>query len=180
MPFYLPKSTFFHVPKTGGTWVEVALSHAKIPVTKLPGDRHAIGAIHGTPFTFVRDPADWLESLFHHRKMNNWNWQDRELENLCKDNNLSRFVEKVCEHPGIITRYYELFIGGIDNLMVGRTAYLKDNLISILQEIGEEFDEKEIRYLKPINEAHGKRENMSDKLRARVEDSQKDFIEKYI
>lgn len=60
------KFAFFHMPRTGGTWVRHALRIAD-PACEEIGPSHCLpGDIRYTPgklrFTVLRDPADWLAS----------------------------------------------------------------------------------------------------------------------
>jgi len=148
MPIQLKNSTFLHLPKTGGVWVERALiKYAKVlKCNDSIHDGHIMPDIDKNIgcFAFVRHPVDWIFSLYHQRKRKNWNWQKYlELENLCKADNLKDFYLNISKQPGIIKRYFDHYIHKYEyktNFIIGKTENLCLDLLKILDHFNEEYN----------------------------------------
>lgn len=162
MATLMPKSIFFHVPKTGGTWVREALRSSM-------GCDRQIGLNHGTPceianvldhkfsFAFVRNPIDWYVSFWKFR-MTQDNWQipinvgKTALDIYCATDDLNKFirlVEKNCY--GHVTTLFGLYTEQPKISFVGKQENLVNDLITALKKAGETFNEDIIRSFKPKN-----------------------------
>jgi len=166
MAIELKKSIFFHIPKSGGTWVTRVLE--KIPGAKqLRGEgEHYLNlrGEHVTPravdtgrkirFGFVRKPEAWLWSLWSYRMDNNWD-MNFVLDRKCKALDFNKFVENVLrEYPeGFVSMMYQEYIG--ENMefmdMIGVQENLREDLIRILQDCEERFDRGIIMNKKRVN-----------------------------
>lgn len=172
MAFVLPRSIFVHVPKTGGQWVVSALEHAGVPVRPL-------GVVHTSPdeiadqvdqleqdclFVMVRHPLTWYQSIWAHRSDLNWapvdaeewftpRWIEfwRELTASCSSLDFKDFVAKcVNAYPdGLVTTLYDAYTTNCH--FVGHQEQLADDLVSILKQMGEVFDETLLRGTSPRN-----------------------------
>jgi len=108
---------FIHIPKTSGLWVKTVLKSDDDPGTH-------DGITHGLPinwnnyeriFAVVRDPADWLASVWAHLWRNGWDtyprrvpWQSFvELIADYKSENFDEFIENVTTfRPGIVGWFF--------------------------------------------------------------------------
>lgn len=125
---------FIDCPKTGTHWTKQTLSQLY--------HGQADGSLtHGLPlhyeydiiFTTVRDPAEWLASVFAHRIRNRWEpykspvpWQDFcALLDVCKDTRFEPFTEKVCAlRPGIVTWFFGIYAPpGVQIYKLGKPLY---------------------------------------------------------
>lgn len=163
MAIILPRSVFRHCPKTGGTWVTLALRKAGI-VCESRGRKHWPGVSQPPPpgvdskphFTFVRHPLAWYRSYWQHRMRCGWDrWDD--FDQIVKSPTFAQFVERAVEfYPGYLSViYYRRFAGppGHEIEFVGRTENLVDDLIAGLESLGETFDAAAIRSTPPQNVA---------------------------
>lgn len=125
---------YIDTPKTGTTWTKQTLSQL--------AHGEADGSLtHGLPphfnydiiFTTVRDPAEWLASVFAHRIRNRWEpykspvpWKDFcACLDICKDTRFEPFIEKVCTlRPGIVTWFFGIYTPpGVKVVPLGRPLY---------------------------------------------------------
>ena len=160
MAIYMPNSVYIHVPKTGGTWLTEAITASGIPFKKSAYLHHvpSFKEIHNRwVFVAVRHPVSWLTSLYHHRKRNNWNWDHpnaREIDIVCRAYKLEDFIIKVIDHPGIVGRYFDLFIRqyeGYQKLVIGKQENLANDFIAFLKKGGEMFNADAIRNFAPLH-----------------------------
>lgn len=133
-----PKTVFFLIPRTGGTWVETALKRlfgkqCEKMVCDFGWDL-PINGIHIPPtafkneipkftFTFVRHPFDWYASYYQF---------------LEKDKSWNVFVNNMLGKYSKLVKKFEQ----VD--FVGRTENLYFDLCKALEMAGEEFDESKI------------------------------------
>ena len=140
MALILPRSIFFHVPKTGGEWVREAIERAGIPTREtnreLPWEQrkhsHQLNTTHRGPwcfaferrpwtwyrpggrftFAFVRNPLDWYASRWAY-KMEREVWTDDDpIDAKCRCDDFQEFMRLLLEHfPGHASDLYELYVG---------------------------------------------------------------------
>lgn len=154
MAIYLENSMFIHIPKCGGNWVKQMI---KNNVENFQYDGDPIIDSHNTPdsdlptFAFIRSPAYFAHSLWHHRaKKSKWSlpftWNNEfELEKNCGDKDYFTFMFNVAEQTDAVTDYYVKFIEKYNNVTLGRTEFLSEDFINILLKFNETFNETEIR-----------------------------------
>lgn len=159
MAIILPKSIFFHVPKTGGTWVTVVLKDIfkdRYQDYK-PSPKHELNLRfeHITPkdsedrifkdrksFGFVRNPIDWYTSFWKYRMKNNWD-NNFVLDRECRSTNLEIFVRNCLDkYPeGFVSTLFKEFTEDLD--FVGKQENLKNDLLRFLEQSGEDISTKD-------------------------------------
>lgn len=155
MALMLPHSVFFHIPKTGGTWVRHAIQNAGIPATELKTGSNLQGDAHSQrrdvetagkfTFAFVRHPLNWYASFWNHRMMTGWKFQDRIDRYMSLD--FEAFVWNVIRHdPGHLAKRYESYLGRAPGVLgfIGRTEDLASGLVKALRLAGETFNEEKL------------------------------------
>lgn len=158
-----PNMLFLHAPKTGGTWVTVALQAAGVSYERVwtrlgPGSRghatlrEAVAFNDRFTFAFVRHPLDLYRSEWANEMRVGWP-ENRQLHDLRSDH-FPTFVSRVIErHPGYYSKRLAQFTGPPDAPInfVGRHESLVDDLVRALSLAGEEFDEVGLRAVPPAN-----------------------------
>jgi len=148
MPIVFQKSIFYHVPKTGGTYVSYWLQ----PFT------NRIGLAHDTPSEMkphracrnpeamdvihcVRHPADWLTSLWRYCTDENGNWRRLNPAILqpiikCGAKTFDGFIENYLEYcPGYVGDLYAHYSDSPNPVHVAKQEYLDDDLRAIVREV---------------------------------------------
>jgi len=171
MALQLEKSVFFHIPKTGGSWVRKALKQAGLSRGELGCNWHA--GIQNLPnhicehnkfhevncdglftFAFVRHPVSFYISYWCFKMKRGWT---SNLDKRTQSEDFSIFVDKMIEDndEGLVSHSYWRYLGLRIHLLdkIGRQEYLCEDLISILQYAGEFFDPDVIRSVAPTNVA---------------------------
>jgi len=133
---------FTHIHKTGGHSVRETLRLNFTTIVRHP--YHAKAEIVDRPmvFTFVRHPAFWLRSYWANRVDNYWaiGGGNGEWNKITKE--LNPFARDVCSEfiinvemakPGIVGEYFKKFF--VDDIRVGRTEFLYNDLLEFLPEI---------------------------------------------
>ena len=101
---------------------------------------------------------------------------------------LSRILERVVENcPGYLTEYYPRFVGPPDGEIdfIGRYERLVDDLVLALRLAGQDFDEKVIRSMPPINRSLNEDEEevvvsqCSSDLIARLAETEQEIYERF-
>jgi len=152
----LQNSMFIHIPKTGGRWVNNMLFKAVKGAESIGDpiyDAHDSPDIDLPVFAFVRHPIELANSLWCHRsrkhsntRHKDWNWQqDIEFERVCGDSDYNKYFENVAANPKIITSYYYHFIGKYKKVRLGRMETIAEDLVKILINYEESFNEDFIR-----------------------------------
>jgi hypothetical protein len=163
------RSVFYHIPKTGGMWVEEAMRASGLactPCREISRHPWCLVGRHATPdgvaaadrtgfsFTFVRHPLGWYRSFWAYRVMlANFSPADDGAvfpPDLCwvesgdRATMFEQFVQRCLDmHPeGWVTSLYQCYLG-LD--YVGRQEHLVDELVEALRRAGETFDEAALR-----------------------------------
>ena len=136
---------FVHIPKCGGRWIKQMIE-SHVPNYEYSGDpiydAHDSPDERGrTPFCFVREPATFAHSLWHHRakkKANKFghqfNWQTYiRLEEECQSEDYTTFMENVANNPNAVADYYFHYIGRYERIRMGRMESLAPDFISFLK-----------------------------------------------
>ena len=188
MALLLPRSIYFHIPKTAGNWVVKAIGNAGIVARKI-GDPKLMA--HDLPwqfpddgrtrFAFVRHPVNWYASFWGYRMGEGWR-KDTLLDIKCKSMNFNDFMEKVFKYcPSHVSQMYELWFGSPKHPTIrvyGKQENLVDDLVKILKNCGEIFNEDLLRETPPENVSEEKPE-ISDELKKRIIASEKRAIERF-
>ena len=180
MALMLPRSVFYHIPKTGGTWVRQAIKNAGIPTVELgdspdPGvNKHnrfvSVDTMGRFTFAFVRHPLDWYVSFWSYRMRTGWKDEDCLDPYMSKD--FEEFMHGVLRNlPGQLSRRFEKYVGPPPGVLdfVGRQENLAEDLIRAVRSAGEEFDEGKILGTPPVNVSVNRPGYSSDLLRAVLE-----------
>lgn len=172
------RTIFYHIPKTGGTWVKRAMRQGGLIVGRARNKRRtghpfSLKREHATPevvrdeykenrlsFCFVRHPISWLKSSWAFRYRTPGVGRTAPIHEFWVDE-FQPFVLSVLEHmPGYVTRLYQYYVGpDADEIdFIGRQEHLADDLARVLNLAGEEFDEQALRSIPPRNVAAGRPE----------------------
>lgn len=145
----LSRSIFYHIPKTGGTWVRNTLLNSCVGSKGMLSHIWEIDYPKGNKkaFTFVRHPFTWYESSYWyentHKTINNpWifcKYRSEGLDNCVK--------EMVSKHPGWISDYVKAFCVNMD--FIGRQETLVEDLIKILDVCNEPYDKDRLLAMPP-------------------------------
>lgn len=176
---------FIHIPKTGGLWVKTCLK-------KLDAGANHDGFTHGLPslwkshapyWAVIRDPVDYLRSVYAHRIRNGWRAHTKEVpwKNFCEllmpyesYDDFPGFVTGVTsELPGLVGWFFDIYTPPpVEVYITGSTIYDK------LRELGARPDQHP-----PHNEApprgKGSLPKMTDDLRRMIENAEEYTYEKY-
>lgn len=142
----LPRSTFFHVGRTGGHWVAHALWKAGL-------SQETLRPLHLTPaqfryrfpekarpfsFCFVRHPLDWLASVWLHEM--EFGWEATEITHRAGADVFAVFLERMLAAwpEGPCWAQVSPFVEECD--FVGRTETLAEDLAAALAAAGEVHD----------------------------------------
>lgn len=174
MALQMRNSIFFHVPKTGGTWVRQAIRNAGIPTNEIGPDlsKHSFnrlsnifhcapGLVHSEgyfTFAFVRNPLSYYQSYWSFKMRTG---ADNIFDKAYMDEDFLQFVRNVIEgHPGWVSALYKKFLGPNADWVdyVGRQESLRKNLIQVLHLAGENFQEAAIYATNSLNEASSLKE----------------------
>ena len=188
---------FYHIPKTGGTWVKVALKEAgvKTGAVRTTGGPHPFNLkwAHACPgtvperskdgrfsFCFVRQPIAWYTSYWAFRSRKG----ARRDENFPADglwsDDFDQFVNNLLDaYPGgFVTALYQYYTGArCDKVdFIGRQETLADDLVKALTLAGETFDEAALRATRQCNKSPGKLKKLcilSEATQARIADCER-------
>lgn len=167
---------FYHIPKTGGTWVKTAMSnagieHKKVSIRKY---RHPLAPMvfytHATPecirdghkrgrlaFCFVRHPVDWYISFWCDQqrvKGHKSKWWLDDLRHLSCGDWTNAILDK---YPsGFVSELYGYYVDQVD--FIGKAESLTDDLIHVLEMAGEPCDADKLASTPPANTAGAERQ----------------------
>jgi hypothetical protein len=186
MAMNLPNSMFVHIPKCGGRWAKSMLEqHANATHIGDP-----VYASHETPdtdrpvFCFVREPATFAHSLWHHRakkKANKFghkfNWQEYiSLERECQSEDYNTFMNNVADSNNAVWDYYQHYVGKYNNVYYARMEHIAEDLVDILGKLGEDVNTSAV--LESANQVIGKGTNtdqVEQELRLRINNANAAF-----
>lgn len=194
MPWHTPRSVFYHIPKTGGTWVRKAMRNAGLdPLRCNSTCRHVLlgtSNAHATPamtfkdetrgrfsFCFIRDPVEWYPSM--------WSWiphKSKPYDGLLGDywsDDFETWVGMLLDAwpNGFVSELYSLYVNDVD--FVGRTDRLEADLARALELAGETFKVKSLHDVPPQNVRMGPPVEMTPRLKLRIERAEKWAMERY-
>ncbi|HYD99970.1 MAG TPA: hypothetical protein VEH84_11355 [Alphaproteobacteria bacterium] len=158
MAALLRDSVFYHIPKTGGSWVRLALAHSGL----LRGE---VGAFHARPaeladdldararpgFCFVRHPLTWYQSYWTHKTAHGWFDAGNDFDARVRADRFPDFLERVfalCPEEHLTSLYRDYTAGCA---FVGRTEALAGDLEAILRRTGAAFDPAVLGRLRRAN-----------------------------
>jgi hypothetical protein len=163
------KAVFFHIPRTGGTWVEESLKRAllsekmncdvgwdieingiHIPPTKLKFNKFS--------FTFVRHPLDWYISYYQFLEAEKKSW--------------NKFVKDTLGRYTWVVKQFEK----VD--FIGRTENLYFDLCKALDMAGEEYDEYKF-HSQHINASMSQDIDFTDEQKEDILEAENYVIKKY-
>lgn len=192
MAIYLKNSMFIHIPKCGGRWIKSMIEN-HVNGYRYSGDptydAHDSPDANGKQvFCFIREPATFAHSLWHHRakKKENkfghkFNWQEYiRLEKQCQSEDYDQFMENVANNKNAVADYYKHYVGKYKNVQYGRMEFLASDFLNILTINNESFNEKAIR--KSGNSIIGKGTSHSPvaaDIRKRINQANVDFCKKF-
>jgi hypothetical protein len=176
MAIVMPRATFLHIPKCGGTWAIKAITAVGLTYEVLPADnQHGIeGTENRFVFTFVRHPLSWYASFW------NFRWKvaegsgrpiaeqlradarrcDEAIDACLVDKNgqprlFAEFVAACVDRfPGFLSEKYELYTSV--SHFVGRQETLCADLVTALERSGTQFDARVIAAMPKENESSPK------------------------
>lgn len=190
---------FYHVPKTGGAWVKVAMRAAGLRLNKCKGtDWHEfdLRRDHAAPsavcqkhkrghfsFCYVRHPAEWYRSFWAYRYKSR-RFNRRFPADRCWAEDFNEFVDNmlVTFPDGFVTALYGYYVD--DVCYVGRQETLADNLVEALRLGGETFDEAALRATPPQNVVagnpkYGDRCNIDPVMRERIMETEQWVMDRF-
>lgn len=188
MALVLPNSVFFHVPKSGGTFVRKTLIDLGIPHEEL-GRPHenAIDFARRYPdiiknkysFTFVRHPLTWWQSYWAHRHKNGWSLE-HPMDRVCNDIDFNGYMEQVlsCEWQSHYLDICQRFVTE-DVRFIGRQENLVADLETALVQANEECDLNRLGRLGVINQSPSETALYSPGIKKRVLSLHHELIEKF-
>lgn len=165
MALHLPHSVFFHIPKTGGSWVRQAIVSSGVPANEIANftphkqGRELFTMYHNTPddvhteglftFSFVRNPLAYYQSYWSHvMRRKGLDVPKNPFNDQYMRSRFPDFVRAVCAgQPGWVSRIYARFNGIDGNRLsfVGRQESLVEDVVKALRLAGEQFDEAALR-----------------------------------
>ena len=179
----MPRSIFYHIPKTGGTWVRRAIEAAGIPAAEVGDSPHcAFTSTNGSglfKFAFVRHPLTWYQSFWCYRMRLGWRMED--TLDPCMSRNFETFVDNVIQRiPNHLVWRYEKYVGPDPGVLdfVGKQENLQQDLIRALRMAGEKFDEDKILAVPRLN-ASSTHPEYADNLREKVLNSEAEVISRF-
>ena len=197
MAIHTDRVIFYHIPKTGGTWVKVAMVNGGLPywATRNITEPHPFNLkrAHATPdvvrerdragkfsITFVRRPVAWYTSYWAFRSRKGARRDEHFPADGLWSDDFDQFVNNLLDaYPaGFVTTLYQYYTGqdGAKVDFIGRQEHPADDLVRALTLAGETFDETLLRATDRRNQSPGKWKRkcvLSEQTRARVADAER-------
>lgn len=171
----LTNAIFYHVPKTGGTWVRRILEVAGVPHRELPCDlcentADPLSCIHASyhhvilpqdgrkrlAFLFVRHPLTYYQSYWMFKMRSGWD-RNNPFDRKFAQEDFQTFVRAVLSGcPRWVTKTFTEFAGPEDSPaadFIGKQETLRLDLLRALKYAGEDIDENFLMYSSPENES---------------------------
>ena len=117
---------FFHIPKTGGTYVREVIARSGFTNSE-------IGDVHCTPldidnhnkyqsFTIVRHPLNWYKSWYRYRIVTGWR-NHHHIDRFCEADSFEGFVENMLKYNphGYVTEKYLSVILFVNHILKTET-----------------------------------------------------------
>jgi hypothetical protein len=168
------RAIIYHIPKTGGTWIKVALQAAGVryytPSWSKEPHPFNLKHAHSTPdnvtpqakdgrlgITFVRQPVGWYTSYWAFRSRKGARRDEKFPADGLWSDDFDRFVSNLLDaYPqGFVTTLYQYYTGvdGQKVDFIGRQETLVDDLVRALVQAGDAFDEAALRGTRRTNRA---------------------------
>lgn len=190
MAIYTDRLIFYHIPKTGGSWVYDALRSAGVVYRDTGGSFYGLPA-HAAPgsvppeikgrfaFCFVRHPLDWYSSYWRFLRQSGAKFLINKRIEPSIDGDYDASVNRMIDRypDGFVTWLYGLYTDQVD--FIGRTESLEDDLIRALQLAGEDFDERKLRATGRVNVSTPIPAVLTDATRRRVLSAERRVIEEF-
>jgi len=185
---------FFHLPKTGGTWVAQAVAAAGVQTWRpVPADGHLPSHGHASPLevdlgdrfsvAFVRHPLSWWRSYWAYRMRVGWSMAD-EFDRAVASDDFNEFATRVLDlSPGHFDGLVGQFVGApaprVD--FVGRFERLVEDTCTALRLGGEPFCEEALRAHPNVNvnDYDSFRARYRPDVAARLADAERHTIERF-
>ncbi|MBU0459048.1 sulfotransferase family protein [Patescibacteria group bacterium] len=167
MALALPNSVFFHIPRTGGTWVRHAIKNAEIKsyevncfFCKKSSEYNNTSYFHNNfdtvntsvlegkfRFAFVRHPLRFYQSIWKYKMVCGWD-KDNDFDMACASDSFEEYVDNCFKFSerGMVTSIYQWYLGEDLSYVdfVGKQEYLYLDLVTALTLAGENFDEEKL------------------------------------
>jgi hypothetical protein len=188
MALVLPHSVFFHLPKTGGSFIRKTIKDLGIENREVGGHHESLASFAGEythvlsgrfVFTFVRYPLTWWQSYWAHRFLHGWS-PDHPMDRVCNDNDFCRYMEQILRSDW--KRHYldlcSTFVTERTDF-VGRQENLVADLTVALGRAGEKFDRKSLGRLGFTNRSLSDEARYTASLRREVKALHRDVIRRF-
>lgn len=150
------KLLFVHIPKTGGSWAEIAMRAAGVRTEREGDDLHPqlndLERRGRFTLAFVREPVAWYGSHYCYKRGNHGT--PHYIYDPLLHLPFPEFLQECTRlFPGRYSRLLSLFVGTPHSPIdfIGYFERLEDDLCRALEPAGQDFDENVLRSVPPIN-----------------------------
>ena len=198
------RSVIYHIPKCGGTWVQMAIGRAglyhdrcvdkavkhkelrnefglmrKHSVSSNMWPEEVKGLFH---FCFVRHPLTWYNSVWRFRRVVPVPNSRFPIDRYWVPNYEEFITNILNDYPeGYVTKLFQFYVGenldGVD--FIGRQENLANDLVKALTLAGETFDEDALRATKRKNISKKFNTVLSEETQNRVLETEKWVIDSF-
>jgi len=150
MAIIMEKAIFFHMPKTGGSWVRIALRRATMVLAEINRHLTPREVRHNNlyTFTFVRHPLTFYQSFWAYKMRSGWKSEGIDT---FRNDDFNLFVSNVVEQaPGWCSRMMDRHIGH-KMKFIGKCENIVDDTVTALKNAGQKFDQKILVETPPEN-----------------------------